>query len=70
MTALDEWHREQLSPSAREKLRALQAIRTTHPGNEALFEYAFRELVAELTERQVRVLARVLDELDLTRALH
>ncbi len=64
MSALDEWHREQLSAAARRKLGALEAIKHKMPTDSTQVDVAFRELVAELTPQQAEILGRVMDELD------
>lgn len=70
MTALDEWHRERLSASAQARLHDFEKIRAmTSVSDESLVQ-AFHRFVAELSTRQVRVLARVLDELEAHRAFH
>ena len=70
MAALDLWHRERLSDAAKEKLRVFEEIRRVAPGDEAKFDAAFRGFVAELTERQVRILNQLLAELNDDQALH
>jgi FixJ family two-component response regulator len=70
MTALDDWHKEQLPPTATARFQAWKKAEQSVPRHEAQCELALRELLAELTERQKKLLAKVIDDLTDGKGLH
>jgi len=70
MTALDDWHKENLSPTANANIQAWKQAEQAVPRDEDHCEHALLELLAELTERQKVLLAQIVEDLAQGRGLH